>query len=532
MQEVSSQRSGPQESAAVRAGGLGLAEQNPRYEWLSWQDASFVLLERRATHMHVAVLAIFELGPLRSATGGVDAARLARYGASRLQKLSHYRQKLAFAPLSGRPVWVDDPRFDLDYHLRHTAPPAPGSEEELKRLVGRVLSQPLDRDRPLWEMWLVEGLEGERFALLIKVHHCMMDGVAGANLMTVLFRTEPDASIPPAEGWSPREAPSSLRLLLDEAFDRARTPFALARGAAGALRAPRQTVRRALGRAGAVAEALRDGFHRLSPTALERPIGPHRRVDWRTFELADFKALGRHLGGTVNDVVLAIAAGATRRFLERRGERLVDIDYRVVVPVSERSPSGDPGVANRVSAFFLSLPVATADPLARFDTVCGETARLRDSRTAEGVDLLAQLVDRAGSAWLTGLGLRLAERVQPYNQIVSNVPGPQYPLYLLGARLLELFPLGPLFERQGLGTTVMSYDGRMCWGILADRDLVPDLAALARDVEAAWAELREAAASRSPAKRKMRRREQAEPTRRPTQSHTRPSDAPERRGRG
>jgi WS/DGAT/MGAT family acyltransferase len=378
-------------------------------------------------------------------------------------------------------------------------------------------------------MWLVERLESERFALLIKVHHCMMDGVAGANLMTVLFRTEPDASIPGIETWSPRELPSPLRLALDEALDRASTPFALARAAAGALRAPRQTLRRALGRAGAVAEALRDGFHRLSPTALERPIGPHRRVDWRTFELADFKALGRQLGGTVNDVVLAIVAGATRRFLERRGERLDAIDYRVVVPVNERSSSGDPGVANRVSAFFLSLPVATADPLARFEMVCSETARLKSSRAAEGIDLLVQLVDRVSSAWLTGLGLRLVERVQPYNQIVSNVPGPQYPLYVLGARLLELFPLGPLFERQGLGTTVMSYDGRMYWGIVADRDVVPDLAALARDVEDALAELREAAASRPPAEPKMRSRK-ADSRRQPTQSDASPSKAPERRG--
>jgi len=186
-------------------------------------------------------------------------------------------------------------------------------------------------------------------------------------------------------------------------------------------------------------------------------------------------------------------------------------------------------VANRVSAFFLSLPVAESDPLVRFETVRSETARLKSSRTAEGIDFLAQLVDRASSAWLTGLGVRLAERVQPYNQIVSNVPGPQYPLYVLGARMLELFPLGPLFERQGLGTTVMSYDGRMCWGIVADRDVVPDLGALAYDVEAALAELREVAASQPPAEPKMRSRK-ADSKRRPTHSDASPSKAPERRG--
>ncbi len=482
------------------SGGLGAPDgrpegpvKSPLYQPLSAQDASFLFFENRATHMHVAALAIFEVGPLRAPTGGVDAARLARYGASQLGKLPRYRQKLAFAPLSGRPVWVDDPHFDLDYHLRHTALPPPGSEADLKRLVALVLSQPLDRDRPLWEMWLVEGLERDRFALLIKVHHCMMDGISGANLLTTLFRAEPDTSIPEAGAWLPREAPSPLRLVLEEAIDRASTPLALASAAAGALRAPARTLRRSRERIASVSEALRTALHLPSATLLERPIGPHRRVEWRVFELAEIKALDQQLGGKVNDVVLAIVTGAMRRFLARQGEPLEKIDYRVVVPVNMRSPSGEPGVANRDSAFFLSLPVSESDPLARFQTVRTETARLKNSHAAEGIDFLGQLVDRARSTWLTGLFARLALRVQPYNQIVSNVPGPQFPLYVLGARLLELYPMPPLFERQALGTAVMSYDGRLCWCILADRDVVPDLAALADDVDAAFDELRGAA---------------------------------------
>ena len=463
------------------------------YQPLSAQDASFLFFEHRATHMHVAALAIFEVGPLRSAAGGLDAARLARYGESQIGLLPRYRQKLAFVPLSGRPVWVDDPDFDLDYHLRHTALPAPGGEDDLKRLVGRVLSQPLDRDRPLWEMWLVEGLERDRFALLIKVHHCMMDGVAGASLLTTLFRAEPDTSIPEAAAWLPRAAPSPLRLVLDEAIDRASAPLPLARAAADALRAPGQTLRLARERAASVSEALRGALHLPSATVLERPIGPHRRVEWRVFELSEIKTLGQRLGGKVNDVVLAIVTGAMRRFLERRGEPLQKIDYRVVVPVNMRSPSGEPGVANRDSAFFLSLPVSESDPLARFEVLRTETARLKSSHAADGIDFLGQLVDRTGSTWLTGLFVRIALRVQPYNQIASNVPGPQCPLYVLGARLLELYPMPPLFERQGLGTAVMSYDGRLCWCILADRDVVPDLGALAHDVDAAFHELRGAA---------------------------------------
>jgi WS/DGAT/MGAT family acyltransferase len=470
--------------------------ESPVYEPLSAQDASFVFFEHRAVHMHVAALAIFEVGPLRSASGAVDAARLARYGESQLGQLPRYRQKLAFVPLSGRPVWVDDPHFDLDYHLRHTALPPPGGADELKRLVGRVLSQPLDRDRPLWEMWLVEGLSGDRFALLMKVHHSMMDGVAGASLLTALFRPDPDASIPQAPAWRPRQAPSPLRLVLAEAVDRASTPLALTRAAADALHEPGRTLRRARERTASVVEALRGALHLPSATVLERPIGPHRRVEWGAFDLAQIKAVGRHLGGTVNDVVLAIVAGAMRRFLERRGEPVQKTDYRVVVPVNMRSPSGEPGVANRDSAFFLSLPVAESDARARFEAVRTETARLKSCHAADGIDFLGQLVDRTGSTWLTGLFASIAMRVQPYNQIVSNVPGPQFPLYVLGARLLELYPMPPLFERQGLGTAVMSYDGRLFWCIMADRDVARDVGELARDVDAAFDELRAAAGSR------------------------------------
>ena len=465
----------------------------PEYERLSTQDSSFVMFEQRATHMHVAALGVFESGPLRSGAGGIDAARIARYVESRLGALPHYRQKLAFAPVSGHPVWVDDEHFDLDYHVRHSALARPGTEEELKRLAGRVLSQPLDRDRPLWELWIVEGLEGDRFALLTKVHHCMVDGASGVSLLTLLFRTDPSEEIPPTESWFPRPRPSKLRLAFDEAVGRAQAPVALWRELGGAVRTPDRTLRAVRDRAVSVAEALRTGFHLPSESALNRPIGPHRRAEWRVFDLAELKEIKRRLGGTVNDVVLTLVSGALRRFLTRRHEDLETVDYRVVVPVNMRSASGDPGVANRVSAFFLSLPVGEADPVARFGAVRRETERLKTSRAADGIDFFTQLVERTGSTWLTELGVRLAARVQPYNQIVSNVPGPQYPLYVLGARLLELYPLPPLFERQGLGTAVMSYDGRVCWGFVADRDVVPDLGALARDLEAALAELRGAA---------------------------------------
>jgi diacylglycerol O-acyltransferase len=468
-------------------------EPSSDYERLSTQDSSFVMFEQRATHMHVAALGIFEVGRLRSESGGLDAARIAHYVESRLGAIPRYRQKLVFTPLQGHPVWVDDEHFDLDYHVRHTALPRPGTEEDLKRLVGRVLSQPLDRDRPLWEMWIIEGLEGDRFAILTKVHHCMVDGASGVGLLTLLFRADPDDSVPPIEAWFPRPQPSSLRLAADELAQRAKGPISLWRDVRSALLQPEATWQKARERATSVGEALRAGFHLPSESALNRPIGPHRRVEWRVLDLAEIKELRRRLGGTVNDVVLTLVAGALRRFLTRRHEDLLASDYRVVIPVNMRADPDAPATANRVSGFFLSLPVNEPDPVARFEKVRAETQRMKSSRAADGIDFFTQLVDRSGSTLLTRLGVRLAARVQPYNQIVSNVPGPQYPLYVLGARLLCLTPLPPLFERQGLGTAVMSYDGRVCWGIVADRDVVPDVGMFARDVDAALEELREAA---------------------------------------
>jgi WS/DGAT/MGAT family acyltransferase len=454
------------------------------------------MFEHRTAHMHVAAIGVFEVGPLRTEAGGLDARRIARYVESRLEKIPRYRQKLAFTPLQKHPVWVDDDHFDLDYHVRHTALPRPGTEEDLKRLAGRILSQPLDRDRPLWEMWIIEGLEGNRFALLTKVHHCMVDGAAGVSLMTLLFRRDPDDTIPPAEAWFPRRRPSLWRLAVDEVAERVRGPVSIGRDLFGSLLDPKTALRAARERSTSVGEALRAGLHLPSESMLNRPIGPHRRAEWRTYDLADIKDLRRRLGGTVNDVVLTVVTGAVRRFLSRRDEDLDTADYRVVIPVNMRSESGDPQAANRVSAFFMSLPVSEPDPIARFEAVRAETARMKTSRAADGIDFFTQLVDRSGSRLLTELGVRLAARVQPYNQIVSNVPGPQYPLYVLGARLLSLTPLPPLFERQGMGTAVMSYDGRICWGIVADRDVVPDLGTLADDVDGALAELREAAPAR------------------------------------
>jgi WS/DGAT/MGAT family acyltransferase len=466
------------------------------YQRLSAQDGSFLHFEHRATPMHVAALAIFEAGPLASADGGLDAERLAKHVESRLHLLPLYRRKLAFTPLERHPVWVDDERFDFSYHLRRAGLPPPGDARALQELVARVLSQPLDRARPLWELWLVEGLAGGRFAIVSKVHHCMVDGVSGANLLTLLFSPRADEAVGAVPAWTPRPAPASARLLLDDAVRGATRPFALAARAGRALREPSRAWADLAEGAAALGEALGAGLRVASTTPLNRPTGPHRRVEWHVVELEQVKEVKRRLGGTVNDVVLAAVAGALHRFLEERGNWLAKLDYRVVIPVNMRPPGDTLRVANRVSAMFLSLPVAESDPLRRLATIQAETRRLKGSRAAEGTDLLVRFADWTDSPWLTRFGVRLVSRLRPYHLIVTNVPGPQLPLYVLGAPLVELIPFLPLFHRQGLGVAVLSYRDRIGWGLVADREIVPDLSRLTRALDASLLELHDAALAR------------------------------------
>ena len=413
------------------------------YERLSAQDSSFVMFEHRATHMHVSAVAIFETAPLATVDGGLDVGRVSRHIESRLHLIPRYRQKLAFTPVQRHPIWVDDQHFNLNYHVRHTSLPQPGDQHALKRLVGRVVSQHLDREKPLWEIWLVEGLEGGAFAMVTKVHHSMVDGAAGVNLMTLLLSASPEESAEPARPWVPRAAPAPLQLLIEEGMRRAKVPLSLLRGVRSALERPRAAWESLAETGDAVWQALRAGFQIPSHTPVNRAIGPHRRIDWYALELTEVLAASNH-----------------------------------------------------VSGYFLSLPIHEPDPLRRVARVKEDTRRLKQSKAALGIDLLTRFVDWSGSTLLTLAGVRLASRLQPYNLIVTNVPGPQYPLYLLGARMLEIYPQLPLFENQGLGVAVMSYDGKVFWGLVGDWDLVPDLSDFAGAVDAAYRELRDAAEGR------------------------------------
>jgi WS/DGAT/MGAT family acyltransferase len=460
-----------------------------RYERLPVQDGTFLAFEDPNSHMTIGATLIFEAGPLSTPDGGLDGDRLRTYIESRLQYIPRYRQRLAWVPLEGHPVWVDDEHFTIGYHVRRTALPKPGDERALKRLAARVMSQQLDRGKPLWEAWAVEGLEHGRFALIMKSHHCMTDGVAAVDLATVLLSATPDATIEEAPRWTPRPAPSGGELLRDELWRLGRLPIDAA-WAARRLLADRAAVARAIGDGIApVWELARAGLRRAGDTPFNRPIGPHRRIDWRALDMARVKEVKNRLGGTVNDVALATVAGALRRFLRRRRVPLERLDFRTVVPVSVRGSEERGQMNNRASAWILALPVDERDPRRRHARVRETTEHLKRTRQARGVQILGDLAELAGSLTFLHLGIRLMQLVNPYNLIVTNVPGPPVPLYLLGARLVAGYPMVPLFENQGLGVAVFSYDDTLSFGFNADWDLVPDLHHFASDVEASFEEL-------------------------------------------
>ena len=463
-----------------------------KFERLSGQDASFLVFETPNSPMNVGGTSVFDGGSLVRRDGGVDVARFKAFIASRLHAVPRYRQRLAFVPVENQPVWIDDERFDLDYHVRHVALPKPGDDEQLKRLSADILSRPLDRGRALWESWIVEGLAERRFAIVSKTHHCMVDGVSGFDLSAAMMGTKPKRSFGPARPWHPRRPPSGVEMLRDDVLTRLRLPLALP-----TPRRAREVLRSDLGRQlSAIWQTLQSGLRGAANTPLNGPTGPHRRFDWLAIDLAEVKEVKARLGGTVNDVVLATVAGAVRRFLARRGTGVARLDFRVAIPVNVRTAEDLHQLGNRVSVWFMQLPIDERDPRRRMRRVCQMTAELKQAGHAAGTDALMKLADWAGPA-VVNFGARFASRVSPYNLIITNVPGPQFPLYLLDARLLQGYPLVPLFENQGLGVALFSYDGQVCWGFNADWDLVPDLAAFVADVEASFAELQALASPRA-----------------------------------
>jgi diacylglycerol O-acyltransferase / wax synthase len=456
-------------------------------------DALFLDVEDDICHMHIGSCAIFE-GPPPPFD---DVVALLE---SKLPMLVRYRQVVRWLPGGiGRPVWVDDAHFDLQHHVRHTALPAPGDEADLTRLIGRLMSQPLDRHRPLWETWVVEGLTGGRWAVVSKVHHCMVDGISGTDLMASLLDESADTHTAAIEPWTPEKPPSDVRLVGDSVRELVAARAAAMRLALGAARTPRQ----AIARAADVVDGLRDYGELLRTPApflsIEGRIGPHRRWAPARCSLDDVRVIRRQYGGSVNDVVLAVVTGAFRRLLLERGDdvdRVVDgrpVALRTLVPVSSRLPD-DHSPNNQVTAIVAELPVGIADPIARLHAVHDEMARLKQSHqplAGVAVQAAAELAPPA----LVSASLRAMTsmaRVMPQrrvNTVTTNVPGPGRPLYALGRRMLEYLPFVPLAQGVRIGVAVLSYDGHVAFGVTGDDDTAPDTDSMAVLIEEGVAEL-------------------------------------------
>jgi WS/DGAT/MGAT family acyltransferase len=447
-------------------------------ERLSGLDASFLHMERAGAHMHVASTIVFE-GPAPTHEEFRD------HIGSRLHLVPRFRQKLRFVPFDqGRPVWVDDPHLNLDYHVRQSALPAPGSDEQLRNLAARVFSQQLDRSKPLWELWLVEGLSDGRFAIVGKSHHALVDGVSGVDITTVLFDLDAEPQGPPTSSppWLARPEPTDLRLLGDAWRERLTSPPEIARGVRAALRGPRQ-----------VLKGVRDtskmiGAGMAAPSSVFNvEIGPHRRFAMAQADLAELKRVKDAHGGTVNDVILSIVAGAIGKYLRARGHDTTGTELRALVPVSVRAEEEHGALGNRISAMMAPLPVWSEDPAERLKIVTEEMGDLKSSGQAVGAEILTKLTDFA-----PGTIASQAARLQPaqrfFNLVVTNVPGPQFPLYVLGRRMESIFPMVPLARRQALCVGIMSYDGQVNFGLIGDYDAMADLDSFGLDLEAVAAE--------------------------------------------
>jgi len=460
------------------------------YERLSAQDHSFLVAETPSAHMHVAATQIFEAGPLTTRDGGIDIAAIKRATEAVMHLIPRYRQRLAWIPLENHPVWIDDREFKLDYHMRHTALPRPGSNAQLRQLAARIMTRQLDRSRPLWEHWIVEGLEGDRFAVISKIHHCMMDGISGIDLGHILLSPSADYEFGEPMAYIPRPAPSGWELLRGALTHRLSLPFQAMRGFRDFARQTADVRRELLTRVQAVQELVGWVVRPASETPLNGRLGPHRRFDWLTTPLEGVKGVRRFTGCSVNDVVLATVAGAVRKFMVHRRVRPEEIDFRVSAPVSMRREEERGRMGNRVSSWILKLPIGDADPMSRLKTIHHMTEELKKSRQALGVEMMMAMAEWTPSVLLS-LGARAASG--PINMIVTNVPGPQVTLHLLGARLIEAFPLVPLLENTGLGVALFSYNGKLCWGFNADYELMPDLRVFVRAVDSSFRELAEAA---------------------------------------
>ena len=480
--------------------GRGSTMTSDNFERLSAMDTSFLVFESDRCPLHVSATVIYESGPMKRDGGGIDVDIYRNATSAILHRVPRYRQKLEWVPIVGHPVWVDDSEFNLDYHIRHTSLPQPGSLEQLKKLSARIMAQPLDHSKPLWESWVVEGLEGDHFAIISKFHHCMIDGSSGQELAQILMSPDPDHRVgESAPTHCPRPAPSGADLVRAEVDRYAGLAVRSFRGLGGLRREASALRTEFLGRIGAFRRAFSAVRETPSDTPLNGRVGPHRRFDWLDMPLEDVKAVRRALGCTVNDVVLAIVAGGVRDFLLQRGVDLDPLDFRVATPVSIRGRDDRGNLGNRVSQWYIPLPVAETDPLERVERIRAVTRELKSSNSALDADAIMGLVEWTPTV-LMSLAGRAASRALPYNLMVTNVPGPQFPLYLQGAKMLAQYAQVPLSEGTALGVALVSYDGTLHWGFNADFELLPDLELFVKAIEASFRDLSRAAGAETEGK--------------------------------
>jgi diacylglycerol O-acyltransferase / wax synthase len=455
---------------------------------LSSIDASFLHQEGPTSHMHIGAVLVFE-GPPPDFTQYLDHVR------SRLHLVPRYRQKLSVPPLeTGRPLWVDDPDFNLEYHVRHTALPPPGSEDQLFRLAGRIASQQLDRAKPLWESWMVEGLEGDRFALIFKTHHALVDGVSGVDLATVLFDLEPSPAPQPADlvAWQPKPEPSPADLVVAGVRGMIGVATGLAARAASALSHPGTSVTVLRDAAEGVGEIVWAGLNRAPETPLNVEIGPHRRYAVVRHQLDDYKTVKNAFGGTVNDVVLTVVSGALARWLNSRGIRTEGLEMRALVPVSVRTERHRGTLGNQLTVMRGPLPVYIRDPKARLEFVRRAMDGLKESKQAVGAATLTA-VNNLAPPTILAQASRLNFSTRLFNLIVTNIPGPQLPLYILGHELQDLYPVAFLPKNHALAVAIMSYNGAIDYGLLSDYDALPDVDVIAQGIDESLQELLDAA---------------------------------------
>ena len=454
---------------------------------LSPLDVSFLYMETPTTAMHVGGVAIFD-----PPATGFDYDRLVELISQRITLVPRYRQKVKLIP--GRianPVWVDDESFDVTYHVRRSALPKPGTDAQLRDLVGRLQGRPLDRSRPLWEIYLVEGLERGRVGIITKTHHAMVDGVAAVDIGTVMLDLTPEPREVPTDDWRPSREPGRAALVAGAVTDLVKRPTQAIDTTRSAIVDVRATAGKVAGVASGVLQSVVSMAKPAPSSPLNVRIGEHRRFAMADTDLDDYKLIRKTHGGTINDVVLATVSGALRSWLLTRGESVnAATTIRAMIPVSVRSGGQEGPSGNRVSSYFVDLPVGEGNPVMRLHQVSFAMRGHKESGQSVGAEALVQMSGFAPPT-IHSLGARVASGMtrRLFNVVVTNVPGPQFPLYAAGARMLAMYPVVPLAKGQAVSIGLNSYDGGVYYGLNADRDAMPDIDVLADLIEESLSEL-------------------------------------------